>query len=153
MFCFKICCKCNEIFIPALGQPAGFDFFVLLTGIALLGNRDESCVDDLAAAGLEALGAEVCLEHLEELFNHSRFTQSLPKEGDCSCIRNAVHHTKTNKLLEGTPIIYLEFKLFITNIKKLLEYKHLEKKIYGVGKQVRRDCLAFQEEVTIRAKF
>jgi hypothetical protein len=91
------------------------------------GNWDESCDDDLAAAGLEALGAEVCLEHLEELFNHSRFTQSLPKEGDCSCIRNAVHHTKTNKLLEGTPIIHLEFKLFIANIKKLLEYKHLEK--------------------------
>jgi len=35
----------------------GYDFFILLTGIALLGNRDESCVDDLAAAGLEALGA------------------------------------------------------------------------------------------------
>ena len=40
-------------------------------------DRDESCIDDLAAAGLEALGAEVCLEHLEEHFNHSRFTQSI----------------------------------------------------------------------------
>ena len=34
---------------------------------------------------------------------------------------------KTNKLLEGTPIIHLELKLFIADIKKLLEYKHLEK--------------------------
>ena len=33
----------------------------------------------------------------------------------------------SNKLLEGTPIIHLEFKLFIADIKKLLEYKHLEK--------------------------
>ena len=54
------------MFIPAFGQPAGFDFFVLLTRISLLGNRDERCVVDLAAAGLEALAAEVCLEHLEE---------------------------------------------------------------------------------------
>jgi hypothetical protein len=105
------------IYLTAFGQPAGFDFFVLLTGIAFQGNWDESCVDDLPAAGLEALGAEVCLKHLQELFNQSRFTQSLPKEGNCSCIWNGMHDTKTNKHLEGAPIIHLEFKLLIANVK------------------------------------
>jgi hypothetical protein len=46
------------IFIPALRQPSSLDFFVLFAGISLLGNRDESRIDDLTATGLEALGAE-----------------------------------------------------------------------------------------------
>ena len=100
---------------------------LLLRRSLRLGNRDERCVDDLAAAGLESLEADVYLEHLEKFFNHTRFTQSLPKEGNCSCVWYAVHQTKTNKLLERAPIINLVFKFIIANIKKLLEYKHLEK--------------------------
>ena len=108
------------IFIPALRQPPGFDFFVLFAGIALLllsrslrlGNRDESRIDDLATAGLEALGAEVCLKHLEKLLDNFRLAQSLSEESDSSGIWNAVHHTKPDKLLKGAPVIHLEFKLF-----------------------------------------
>ena len=114
------------VFIPALRQPPGFDFFVLLAGIALLGNRDESRINDLATAGLEALGAEVGLKHLEELFDNFRFAKSLSEEGDCGGIWYAVHHTKPDKLLKGAPVINLEFKLFIAEVKKLLENKHLE---------------------------
>ncbi len=39
------------IFIPALGQPTGFDFRVLVSRIPLLGNWDKSCVNDLSTAG------------------------------------------------------------------------------------------------------
>jgi hypothetical protein len=115
------------VFIPALRQPPCFDFFVLLAGIALLGNRDESRIDDLATAGLEALGAEVGLKHLETLLDNFRLAQSLSEEGDCGGIWNAVHHTKPDKLLKGAPVIHLEFKLFIAEVEKLLENEHLEK--------------------------
>jgi hypothetical protein len=47
------------IFITALGQPSSFGLLALFAGIALLWNRDESRVDDLATAGLGALEAEV----------------------------------------------------------------------------------------------
>ena len=42
-------------------------------------------------------------------------------------IWNAVHHSKTHKLLEGAPVIDLEFQLFIAEVEKLLENEHLEK--------------------------
>ena len=42
-----------ELHIPVLRQPYGFDFLVLLSGIALFGNSNESCVNDLITKGLE----------------------------------------------------------------------------------------------------
>jgi len=79
------------VFIPALRQLPGSEFFVFLMGIVLLllrrslrqGNRDKSRIDNLATAGLETLGAEVSLKHLEGLLDHSRLAQPLPEEGDC----------------------------------------------------------------------
>ena len=115
------------VFIPAFRQPPGLDFFVLLTGIALLGNRDKSRIDDLTTTGLETLGAEVSLKHLEELLDHSSLAQPLPEEGDCGGIWNPVHHTKPDKLLKGASVVHLEFKLFIAQVEKLLENEHLEK--------------------------
>ena len=112
---------------PALWQPSGFDFLVLLAGIALLGNRDESRVNDLTTTGLETLGAEVSLKHLEELLDHSSLAQPLPEEGDCGGIWNAVHHAKPDKLLKRASVIHLEFKLVIAEVEKLLENEHLEK--------------------------
>ena len=105
---------------PALRQPPGFDFFVHLAGIALLllsrslrlGKRDKSRIDDLTATGLETLGAEVSLKHLEELLDHSGLAQPLPEEGDCGGIWNAVHHTEPDNFLKGAPVVHLEFKLF-----------------------------------------
>ena len=55
------------VFVPADREPSSFDFLVLIAGIALLllrrslwlGNRDESCINNLAATGLKALGAEI----------------------------------------------------------------------------------------------
>jgi hypothetical protein len=76
---------------------------------------------------LETLGAEVSLKHLEELRDHSRLTQPLSDEGDCGGIRHAVHHTKPEKRLKGASIIHIEFKLFITQVEKLLENEHLDK--------------------------
>ena len=73
------------------------------------------------------MGAEVCLKHLEELLDNFRLAQSLSEEGDCGGIRNAVHHTKPDKLLKGAPVIHLKFKLFIAEVEKLLENEHLEK--------------------------
>ena len=49
---------------------------------------------------------------------------SLPEKGQCCQVRNIVHHAKANKLLEGAPVIYLEFKFFIAKIKKLLENEY-----------------------------
>ncbi len=66
----------------------------------------------MATAGLEPLGAEVCLKHLEELFNNFRLAQSLSEESDGGGIRNIVHHTKPDKLLKGASVIHLAFKLF-----------------------------------------
>ena len=115
------------VFIPALRQPPGFDFFVLLAGIALLllwrslrlGSRDKCRIDDLTTTGLEILGTELSLKHLEELLDHSRFAQPLPEEGDCGGIWNAVHHTKPDKLLKGASVIHLEFNLFNRNRKAM----------------------------------
>lgn len=58
-----------------------------------LGNRDEDHLDDLTASGLESLGAEVWLKHLEEPFHHSRFVRSFSVEGDSCCIWNSIHLT------------------------------------------------------------
>ena len=90
-------------------------------------NRDKSRIDDLAAAGLETLGAEVCLKHLKELLDNSRLAQSLSEEGDCGGIWNVVHHAKPDKLLKGASVIHLEFKLVIAEVEKLLENEHFEK--------------------------
>jgi hypothetical protein len=93
----------------------------------LLGNRDKSRIDDLTTTGLETLGAEVSLKHLEKLLDHSCLAQPLPEEGNCSGIWNTVHHTKPDKLLKGASVVHLEFKLFIAQVEKLLENEHLEK--------------------------
>jgi hypothetical protein len=73
------------VFVPAFRQPAGFDFFVQLKGIALLllcrnlrlGNRNESRISDLTTTDLETLGAQVCIKHLKEFLDYSRLAQSL----------------------------------------------------------------------------
>jgi hypothetical protein len=49
-----------------------------------------------------------------------------PGKGDCSTVRNSVHHAKGKKLLEGAPIIYLEFEFLVAKITMLLENEHLE---------------------------
>ena len=51
---------------------------------------------------------------------------SLDKIVSCG-IRDRVHCTKLNKLLQRTQVIHLEFKLFIVEVKKLLENEHHEK--------------------------
>jgi len=71
-----------------------------------------SRIDYLTTTNLETLGAEASLNHLEEILDHSRLAQSLPEEGVCGGIWNAVHHTKPDKLLNGAPVTHLEFKLF-----------------------------------------
>ena len=43
------------VFFPALWKPTFFDFLVLVAGIALLWNRDKSCINDLSTASLQAL--------------------------------------------------------------------------------------------------
>jgi len=68
-------------------------------------------VSILSITPLEALGAEVCLKHLEELLDKFCLAQSLSEVGDCGGIRSAVHHTKPDKFLKGAPVIHLEFKL------------------------------------------
>ena len=108
-------------------QPSGFDFLVLLAGIALLGNRDESRVNNLTTTGLETLGAQVCLKHLKEFVNNPRIAQSLSEEGDCGGIWNAVHHAKPDKLLKGASVVHLEFEFVIAEVEKLLENERLEK--------------------------
>jgi hypothetical protein len=115
------------VFIPALRQPSGFNFLVLLAGNALLGNRDESRVNDLTTTGLETLRAKVCLKHLKEFLDNSRLAQTLSEEGDCGGIWNAIHHAKPDKLLKGASVIHLEFELVIAEVNKLLENEHLEK--------------------------
>ena len=42
--------------------------------------------------------------------------RSLYEAGDRGCIRNAVHHAKTDKLLEGEPVVDLKFMLFIVRL-------------------------------------
>jgi len=115
------------VFIPALKQPPGFDFIVLLAGIALLGNRDKSRIDDLTTTGLETLREEVSLKHFEEILDHSRLAEPLPEKGDCAGIWNSVQHTNTDKLLRGASVVHLEFKLFIAQVEKLMDNEHLEK--------------------------
>ena len=80
----------------------------------MLGDRDESRINDLTTTGLETLRAQVCLKHLKEFLDNSRLAQSLSEEGDCGGIWYIIHHSRTNKLLEGATVIYLEFELFIT---------------------------------------
>ncbi len=114
------------VFVPALCLPTSFDFLVPIAGIALPGNWGESCINDLAATSLEPLRAEISFKHLEQLLDNPCFAESLPEKDHCNRVRNIVHHAKADKLLEGAPVIYLEFKFFITKIKKLLKNENLE---------------------------
>ena len=41
------------VFIPPVRHPPSLDFLVLFKGIALPGNWDKSCVDNLTATGLK----------------------------------------------------------------------------------------------------
>ena len=68
---------------------------------------------------------QVSLEHLEELLDDLRLSQSLSEEGDRGCIWNAVHYAKPDILSEGAPVIDLKFKLFIAEIEQLLKNQHL----------------------------
>ena len=69
---------------------------------------------------------QVSLEHLEELLDDLRLLQSLSEKSDRSCIRNAVHHAKSDKLFEGAPVIDLKFNLIIAELEQLLKNQHLE---------------------------
>ncbi len=40
------------VFIPNLRQPPGFDFFILIAGMSLLGNWDKGPIDDLTSTSL-----------------------------------------------------------------------------------------------------
>jgi len=93
----------------------------------LLGNWKKSRIDDLTTAGLETLGAEVSLKQIEELLDHYRLAKPLPEKGDCGGIWNPIHHTKPDKLLKGASVVHLEFKLFISQVERLLDNEHFEK--------------------------
>jgi hypothetical protein len=110
------------IFLPALRHPPRFDFLVLLARVSLLRNWHKSRIYDLAATGLQTLGSEVLLKQLKNLLDKTRLSQSFPEEGDCSSIWNIIHHHKTDELLEGSSVIHLKFKLFITEVEKLLKH-------------------------------
>ena len=75
---------------------------------------------------LQSLEKDVGLKHLKELFDDFSLAKSLSEEGDGGGIRNVIHDTKTHELLKGTPVIDLEFELFIAEIKELLENQYLE---------------------------
>ena len=47
------------VFVQPVRHPPSLDFLVLFKGIALPGNWDKSCVDNLTATGLKTLGAEI----------------------------------------------------------------------------------------------
>jgi hypothetical protein len=82
--------------------------------------------DDLAATGLQTLGSKVLLKQLKNLFDKTRFSQSLPEESDCSSIGKTIHHPKTDELLEGSSVIHLKFKLLITKVEQLFKHQYLE---------------------------
>ncbi len=73
------------------------------------------------------MGAQICINYLDELFYHYRFVLSYSDEDVYGHIWNAAHHSKPYLYLIGVPVIHLDFKHFIADAKKLLEYKHLEK--------------------------
>lgn len=49
--------------------------------------------------------------------DHSRFAQSLAEKDACRRIRNAVHHSKTDKLFNAASVIHLKLKMFIAGIE------------------------------------
>ena len=114
------------VLIPTIRQTPCFDLCDLLAGIALLGNGNKSCIDNLATPRLQTLRTQISLEHLEELLDHPRLSQSLSEEGDRGGVRNVVHHAKPDKLLKGAPVVDLKFRLFIAEIEQLLKNQHFE---------------------------
>jgi hypothetical protein len=90
--------------------------------VTVLRSRDKSCIDDLATAGLKALGTGIGLKHLEQLINHACFTKSLSEERDGCGIWDVGDDAKTHKLFKGTPVVDLKFKLFIAEVEKLLQH-------------------------------
>jgi hypothetical protein len=56
---------------------------------------------------------EICLEHLKKLFDDFSIRKSPFEEGDDGEVSNIGNDTKTNKLLEGTPVINNEFEILI----------------------------------------
>ena len=62
---------------------------------------------------IRALISKVSLKSLKKLFDYIGDAQALIEKSHCSYIWYVSHHSKANKLLEGTAVIYLEFKLCI----------------------------------------
>ncbi len=114
------------VLIPTMRQATGLNFHVLFSAIALLGNRDQSRINDLTTTGFEALFSEESLKLLEELFDDACFAKTFPEESHSCGVWNIVHHPKTYELLKRSPVIDLEFKFFIAQVEKLLEHQHLE---------------------------
>ena len=52
--------------------------------------------------------------------------KSLSEESDSGGIWNIIHHSESDKFLEGAPVINLKFKLFITEVEQVLQNQHLE---------------------------
>jgi hypothetical protein len=69
---------------------------------------------------------QVTLEHLEELIDDLRLSQSLSEEGDRGCITNCFYYSKSDRLLEGAPVVHLIFHPFIAETEQLLKDPHLE---------------------------
>jgi len=67
------------------------------------------------------------VEQFKQLFEDVRMPKHLTEEGDSCCIWEWVHHAKSNKILDRTPVLNLELKLLIAQVEELLKYQHLEK--------------------------
>lgn len=71
-----------SVVMPISRVLTSLDLRVCLESNALLRNRDKSCINDLAAAGLKALGTEIGLKHLKELLDDISLAKSLSEGKD-----------------------------------------------------------------------
>ena len=128
----------GRLVLPALRRLAILDPRVVVTAVALLGDRYDRRVDDLAAHRQVALLLQIAVEVLEQRLDHARSRQLFPVEPHRLGVGDLVLKTEPYEPHEREAVAKLVLHLVVREIVKLAENDRLEHRHRVPGLSPRR---------------
>src|SRR3982074_292290 len=113
-----------RLLVPRLRYPSGLHRLVLVTTVALLGDRHYRGVNHLPATRHVAFGGEVLVKAVEQLLNEPGLGKLLAEQPNRRGIRNAVLDAQPQKSRERQPITHLILHLLVRKIVERLQNQH-----------------------------
>ena len=116
----------GRVVFPALRRLTFLDLCVLITAVALFGNRDDRSVDNLATHRQITLFFQIAVEVLKQGFDHPSVSQLFPVHPYRLGVRDFILKTQTQKPDEGKAVAKLIFNLVIRQVVKSTKNNRLE---------------------------